>query len=197
MNLPRSTPTTCGENAKQFRDDVDRRSTPHLWGKLTRIHLFVGLVRSTPTVWGQPFSSPRMERVVRFTPTSVKINVVSATSGGTQIHPHGVGTTPKKEDRIDGYPLHPHERVDNAQAAKSVPVIQTDPPPQCGDNAVVGEAAIVHARFTPTNVGTMPKRTQNVLCRPIHPHDVRKTRGGDDPQMCARAPPYECGDTFA
>ena len=105
---------------------------------------------SPPRVWGQlPGGDVRLPGG-RFTPTRV-------------------GTTRCRGRFPPGPAVHPHACGDNRATATTCCGILGSPPRVWGQ-PVDEIAHQLHARFTPTRVGTTPPGCSTAVARPVHPH---------------------------
>ena len=105
---------------------------------------------SPPRAWGQWPAGELDIRIGRFTPT-------------------GVGTIPVLRSARLMYAVHPHGRGDNFIGAGAAAQIEGSPPRAWGQLRRCS-AKHEHARFTPTGVGTMPRRQSGTRMPPVHPH---------------------------
>ena len=113
---------------------------------------------SPPRAWGQYGGYPQCGDRYRFTPT-------------------GVGTIWCVSARAASMPVHPHGRGDNCAACAHASLRSGSPPRAWGQwhSAVKTDK---RRRFTPTGVGTIPRRRWPRRGGSVHPHGRGDNSGG-------------------
>ena len=132
---------------------------------------------SPPRAWGQWPAGELDIRIGRFTPT-------------------GVGTIPVLRSARLMYAVHPHGRGDNFIGAGAAAQIEGSPPRAWGQLRRCS-AKHEHARFTPTGVGTMPRRQSGTRMPPVHPHGRGDNARAITSAMSNPVHPHGRGDNAA
>jgi len=136
---------------------------------------------SPPRAWGQLLRRHLNPHRIRFTPT-------------------GVGTMTAGWRAAGGRSVHPHGRGDNCGSRRALGRVAGSPPRAWGQS--LGRcSALVHARFTPTGVGTIALDFPLVTHFTVHPHGrgdnkigcvARLNRTGSPPRAWGQCTPGFC-----
>ena len=83
--------------------------------------------------------------------------------------PTGVGTIPQRKTADRSATVHPHGRGDNAVIMAQA-MSDAGSPPRAWGQCLSDARLYKHSRFTPTGVGTMPRRQTSTSATAVHPH---------------------------
>ena len=119
---------------------------------------------SPPRAWGQRLRGRPVSASARFTPTRV-------------------GTTPDGSILQVIGTVHPHARGDNIRIESLARQYRGSPPRAWGQRVIL-LFRVYRNRFTPTRVGTTPRRSARAAWRAVHPH----ARGDNDEERAAVGP---------
>ena len=147
----RFTPTGVGTMTHPFSEPLSHPVHPHGRGdNALRYGQNQHEDGSPPRAWGQLLRRHLNPHRIRFTPT-------------------GVGTMTAGWRAAGGRSVHPHGRGDNCGSRRALGRVAGSPPRAWGQS--LGRcSALVHARFTPTGVGTIALDFPLVTHFTVHPH---------------------------
>ena len=169
------TPTCVGTAHQRFTRRSANSVHPHVRGDgFTVTCRNQGVDGSPPRAWGRQVAIQLSHNAIRFTPTCV------GTAGGRACR-----------DRHDV--VHPHVRGDGCTTVTSKQRAWGSPPRAWG-RRILRRCREVHHRFTPTCVGTAPRRFCQTSRLRVHPH----VRGDGPPnaaqtRRCVGSPPRAWG----